>query len=408
MNINRQQLADLRGASRLVVDATLGITGLVEKMHHTIQLRPGPVGEAPGAGRTRGITGLVYRSIRGTTSLVGTGLDLALTPLGALLPQGESSASRDSIVAAINGVYGDHLAASGNPLAIDMSLRFVGQPLDLANPAALHAELQRRGGVARLLLMVHGLCLNERHWRRGGHDHGAALAEELDAVPVYLRYNTGLPVVANGRALSRLLDRLIKRWPGPAPGIAIIGHSMGGLVARSALHQGDKAGHSWVGRVGDCVFLGTPHHGAPLEQAGHWLDSVMEISPYVAPFTRLGKARSQGINDLRHGNVTRRPHRVVPLPARVRFYAVAASLRARRGALADRLLGDGLVPLDSALGLHADARLALPIPKRRRWIGSGIGHLDLLSHPEVYAQLRAWLASPPSRRSFTHRDPVFR
>jgi hypothetical protein len=139
------------------------------------------------------------------------------------------------------------------------------------------------------------------------------------------------------------------------------------------------------------VFLGTPHHGAPLERAGHWLDNAMDLSPYVAPFTRLGRARSAGIADLRHGNVTRKPREFVPLPDSVRFHAAAATLCAKRGPLADRLLGDGLVPLESALGRHRDPSRELAIPRRRQWIGYGMGHLDLLSHHEVYARLRDWL-----------------
>ena len=390
--VHRQHLADLQGASRLAVDATLGITGLVETMHRTIQLRPAPVGRDPGAGRTRGITGFVYRCVRGTTKLVGTGLDAALAPIASLLPEGESSPERDVAVSALNGVYGDYLARTGNPLAIEMSLRHRDRPLDPDAPRTLHEELGQRGGNGRLLLMVHGLCLNERHWRRGGHDHGAALADELGYVPVYLRYNSGLPVARNGRALAALLERLLAGWPGEAPELAIIGHSMGGLVTRSACHHARTARHAWFGRLRDGVFLGTPHHGAPLERAGYWLDKAMDLSPYVAPFTRLGRARSAGIADLRHGSVTGKPHEFVPLPERVRFHAAAATLCERRSALADRLLGDGLVPLDSALGRHSDPLRKLSIPRSRQWTGYGLGHLDLLSHPDVYARLREWLA----------------
>jgi pimeloyl-ACP methyl ester carboxylesterase len=392
--VRRQHLADLRGASRLAFDAAIGITSLVETVHHTIQLRPGPVGQAPGAGRTRGITGFVYRCVRATARVIGTGLDVALTPIVGLLPPGESSPERDTAVSALNGVYGDHLARTGNPLAIDMSLRYQDRPLELVEPGTLHEAVRRRGRGARLLLMVHGLCLNERHWQRNGHDHGAVLAAELGFVPLYLRYNTGLPVAANGRALAALLEQLYANWPGDPPRLAIVGHSMGGLVARSACQQAQRARHAWPDRLQDCVFLGTPHHGAPLERAGHRLDQVMDLSPYVAPFTRLGKARSAGITDLRHGNVSARAGRPVPLPARVRCYAAAATLCARRGPLADRLLGDGLVPLNSALGVHTDPSRELLIPKRRQWIGYGLGHMDLLSDAGVHAQLRAWLRGP--------------
>jgi hypothetical protein len=390
--VHRQHLADLHGASRLAVDATLGVTGVVEAMHRTIQLRPAPVGEARGADRTGGITGFVYGCVRGTTRLVGAGLDAALPPIAALLPEGEPSPKRDALVAALNGVYGDHLARTGNPLAIEMSLRHRDRPVDPRRPEALHDDWRRGGPRARLLLLVHGLCLNERHWCRGGLDHGEGLAEDLGFVPVYLRYNTGLPVADNGSSLAMLLEQLMAAWPSGEPELAVLCHSMGGLVLRSALHHASRARHRWPARVRDGVFLGTPQHGAPLERAGHWLDRAMDMSPYVAPFTRLGKARSAGIVDLRHGTITRRPGRFVPLPAGVRFHAAAATLCSRRSPLADRLLGDGLVPLRSALGDHADPAHRLAIPRSRQWIGYGLGHLELLGSPDVYAQLHAWLA----------------
>ena len=128
--INRRHLSDLRGVMRLAVDATVGITDLVEKMHHTIQLAHPPLG-ASRAGNTRGLTGLVYRSIRGTTQLVGKGLDAGMAPVTALLPETASPAARDAFVSAINGVYGDHLVQTDNPLAIKMSLRYAGQAVGL-------------------------------------------------------------------------------------------------------------------------------------------------------------------------------------------------------------------------------------------------------------------------------------
>ena len=81
----------------------------------------------------------------------------------------------------------------------------------------------------------------------------------------------------------------------------------------------------------------------------------------------------------------------VPLPSGVKCYAAAAVLATKRGLLSDRLIGDGLVPLDSALGRHRDVNRSLKIPKSRQWVGYELGHRDLLSHPDVYAQLRRWL-----------------
>jgi hypothetical protein len=152
------------------------------------------------------------------------------------------------------------------------------------------------------------------------------------------------------------------------------------------------------------VFLGTPHHGAPLERAGNWVDIVLGATPYAAPFARLGKVRSAGITDLRHGclldedwvgrdRFARRADRrqPVPLPEGVRCATVAASLGPPGGGLKQRLLGDGLVPLDSALGQHADPLRCLHFPEEWQWVGYGINHLQLLEHPQVFAQLLRWL-----------------
>jgi pimeloyl-ACP methyl ester carboxylesterase len=240
---------------------------------------------------------------------------------------------------------------------------------------------------------VHGLCLNDLQWRRDGHDHGEALAAELGCTVLYLRYNSGLRVGENGRAFSNLLETLFEHWPCPLDELTILGHSMGGLVARSACFYGAEQGHSWPSRLRKMVFLGTPHHGSPLERGGQRLDQVLDLSPYSAPFTRLGKARSAGIQDLRHGTITAGGPDYVPLPAGVECYAAAATLGSRNSLLTERLLGDGLVPLDSALGRHKDAARALDFRKSHQWISYETGHLELLRRPEVYAQLRTWFGA---------------
>ena len=53
----------------------------------------------------------------------------------------------------------------------------------------------------------------------------------------------------------------------------------------------------------EIVFLGTPHHGAPLERAGHGVDVLLDATPFSRPFAQIGKLRSAGILDLRHGHV---------------------------------------------------------------------------------------------------------
>ncbi len=391
--------ADIRGYSRLAVDATIGLTRLVESMHHNIARTPGPLGEysREPAG---GITGLVYRSIQGTTRLVGSGIDALLGKLLPLLePQlAPSSAAREAILAALNGVLGDHLATSANPLAIPMQLRHNGQPLILT-PQHLAAAIPRAGG--RILLLVHGLCMNDLQWQRNGHDHGAALAA-AGFTPLYLHYNSGQHISSNGRALAAILETLLQAWPVAVEQLAIIGHSMGGLLAHSACHYGRRAGHAWLQHLRQLIFLGTPHHGAPLERGGNWVNVILEVSPYTAALARLAKIRSAGITDLRHGSIVdadwkhgdrfaHKKHRTpVPLPAGVKCCAAGATLAA--GASAAELPGDGLVPLRSALGQHAEAERSLNFPESQQWVGYGMNHLDLLDSAGVCEQLRKWLA----------------
>lgn len=388
--INRRQLSDLRGAASLAVEATIGITDLVEKLHHTIQLAHPPVG-ASRAGNTGGLTGFVYRTIRGTTRLVGQGMEAGLAPVTALLPEAGSNARRDDVVSALNGVSGDHLAKTGNPLAIEMSLRYQGRTLDIKQPGFMSSVTGNEGLTGKLMLFVHGLCLNDRHWTRDGCNQGESLAIDLGYTPLYLRYNTGLPIANNGRDLAEMLENIVGDWPVPVTDLAMVGHSMGGLVARSACHHGSIDHHGWLQKLQSLASIGTPHHGAPLERGGTWLDTVMGLSPYVAPFTRIAKKRSAGINDLQHGSIAAGGEDFVPLPKGVDCFALAATLGKKRGRLAERLLGDGLVPLNSALGISRDPDRTLAIPESRQWVGFETGHIELLSNPGVYKQLRDWL-----------------
>ncbi len=230
------------------------------------------------------------------------------------------------------------------------------------------------------------------------------MARDLGYRVLHLHYNSGRHISHNGRDFADLLQASIAQWP-QVDELVLVGHSMGGLVSRSACHYAALAGHDWLPKLHSMVFLGAPHHGAALERGGNGLDLLLGVSPYTAPFARLGKIRSAGITDLRYGNVrdedwhgqdrfARAGDRRQPLalPPHVRCFAVAASTGKQPGDVGDRVLGDGLVSVESALGCHPDPGMALSIPESRQWVGYGINHLQLLHHPAVYAQLREWLA----------------
>ncbi|OYQ38989.1 permease [Rhodoferax sp. TH121] len=400
--------ADLRGVVQLATQATRGVARMAEGVHQSVWGSLGvPGGKAEGT--TRGLTGLIYQTVQGVTQLVGSGADAILTRLQPLLDAADAQApdtpQREAVLAALNGVLGDRLAASGNPLATRMQLRHAGQRLDWATPSTLPANTTVGG---KLLVVIHGLCMNDLQWTHttaGGEmrSHATALAA-LGYTPVNVRYNTGLHTSDNGAHLAAELAQLVAHWPVPVTEITVLAHSMGGLVTRSAVLQSVPAA-AWRQALKNIIFLGTPHHGAPLERAGNWVDVVLGATPYARPFAKLGQLRSAGITDLRYGHVSpedwqgrdrfqKGPDRrvPVPLPEGVACYTVAATTASRRGALADRLLGDGLVPLRSALGQHDDAKRRLVFAKPSQCIAYRMNHMELLHRPEVAAQLLAWLA----------------
>ena len=291
--------SDVLGFTRLAFDATAGLTDLVEGMHLNIARKPGILGP-PFEGPSRGIAGLVYQSIRAVTGLVGSGIDALLTPLVPLLGERNSPPGREAVLAALNGAMGDYLAGTRNPLAISMSLRRDGKSLSLESRDLARAIPSLSN---KPLVLVHGLCMSDLQWTRKGHNHGAALARDLGYTPVHLHYNSGLHISTNGRAFASLVETLVDRWPVPVEELAIVGHSMGGMLSRSAYHYATAAGYDWPRYLRKIVFLGTPHHGAPLERGGAWVNTAFGLSPYTAALARLGRIRSAGITDLRYGNL---------------------------------------------------------------------------------------------------------
>jgi pimeloyl-ACP methyl ester carboxylesterase len=394
----------LKSTSRLVIDALMSMTDVVESMHQRISplsKSATPVGNERG----RGISGLVYNSIRSITALVGKSLDKPLALIEQQMEQSPPSQGGQALISALNGILGDHLVKRESHLALPMTLRLDDQQLDYET---LAKSIQQSQG--KLLIMVHGLCMNDVQWTHAGHNHGKRLANELDYALAYLRYNSGQHISDNGKAFSQVLENVLTHALAHDNmlrlDISIIGHSMGGLVSRSAYHEAQALGHKWPDYCENLFFLGSPLHGAPLENAGNWLDMLLGIHQYTAPLKRLTQIRSAGITDLRHGNIletdwqtrnrfdfSRDKRTPLPLPPGVKCYALASTIAAQANKIGDQLIGDGLVPLDSALGRHENKAFNLHFPVERQWVGRDINHMQLLSNTEVYRAIKNWLAS---------------
>jgi len=419
-------VSDIQGLSQLATQGVLGVTGLAESVHGNVYKAVatpfGPLGArfvdaAPGASGVKpiGITGLVYGGIKGITRLAGGTVNAALTKAAPLITKRfgtpTSSPEREAVLAATNGVLGDQLLATANPLTIHMSLRHEGKPL-LLEKAALAQRLPHTG--AKLLVVLHGLCMNDWQWTTGGkntplYNHADVLVEKLGYTPVYLHYNTGLHTSTNGQQFANLLEQLFNEWPQPVEDLTLLAHSMGGLVSRSACHAAEQAGMAWRNQLKNIVFLGTPHHGAPLERVGNWIDTTLGSNRITRPFAAIGQIRSSGITDLRYGHVlesswlvngeeldrfVRSPdsREPLPLPQGVNCYAVAATTSNQPNAENDALIGDGLVPVRSALGQHDKTLHCLAFGQDHQLILPGMNHMELLSRPEVTAQLLRWLS----------------
>jgi pimeloyl-ACP methyl ester carboxylesterase len=392
----------VQGTAMLAFDSVHGITNSVEHMHDTIAHQslvwaPDIIGVRQAHGL---IASSVYTIIRGVNSALRqvTGLAFDLAPDSPANPR-ESDAELRA-VAAMNGVFGDHLEATSNPLAIPMQLRSAHQQLEM-DPAALSAAIPDAS--AHLVVLVHGLSLSELCWNRGGKPGiGSRLQNELGYTPLYLRYNTGRHISTNGQEFTGLLQQLCEAWPVPVKSISLVGHSMGGLVIRSACWHAAQQNHEWLPQLRRVVCLGTPHHGSPLERAGHALDSTMQKIPYLAPLA-FGKHRSAGIKDLRHGNLldedwqdipahqsrmdNRRP---VPLLPDVDYYLAAATVGAHRQDPRGKLFGDLLVRVDSAVGAHKNTLKKLHIKPENCEVFHDKNHLDLLDDERVHQKLIQW------------------
>ncbi len=391
-------------------------TTQVQQMHQAISAKTfDALQYVPGLAVPAGLVRSVHDAItHGVYAAVRHGGGAALTLAGlaeqlATDPAKPITGGELSARSALNAAFGDALARSGSALAVNMGFHADGVPLPLTREALA-------GLKARVVVFIHGLACDEHSWLLNSEawaapewasalppgepiHYGSLLAHELGMSCVYLRYNTGLAVEDNARELAAQLEQLLQAAPAGLNELVLVGHSMGGLVARAACDEALRLGLSWSRRTGMLICLGTPHQGARLEQLGHLTSVALAVSEVTQPLSRIANARSQGIKDLRHGRggVGERDERdergiaaradVGPeIPLRLVVGSLAGASSSALGKLAGKWLGDGLVSQGSAAddGLVGDVqRVELP----------GLGHMTLLNHPRVYEALRGWLAA---------------
>ncbi len=376
---------------------------------------------------------LVHRSVergvdRAVRFLLPATMKTAGRALAALLPlaaKGDELPSIDrfplgnQLVATANGFFGDQLITDANPIALTMGLRTElpdGRAVDLPIKAAAFSELLPRV-TPEVIVFVHGLSeierawtfQSERHWGEPGSSHGTRLADDLGLTPLFVRYNSGQRISASGRELHLILERIVASWPVPVERLVIVGHSMGGLVTRSACDAAartiaDGADVVWPEVVSDMVLLGAPNNGSGLERVVNNAIPVMDRIGELAPFGRFLQRRAVGIKDLRHGSVrdedweahhVDHPHDVrtdaLVLDA-MRVHAIGTTMSRDPESHLGRRFGDLLVNWASSSGSGDGREQGFT---SRTFLPS-MTHFGLLNHPEVYAVVRDVLTPEPA------------
>jgi PGAP1-like protein len=413
--------AELRAFGDLGGDAAAGVAELARGVHEAVADRVFEALGPPAASVRAAHDTVAAASYAGARMLVGSlvraGAFAGSLGVAADAPSVTEAGRGRALVSALNGAWGDRLSERDSPLALPMTVRVHRRDVGL-DSASLASAFADAG--PRVAVFVHGLGESDDSWGRRGigacPPYGERLAAEHGFTPVYIRYNAGLHISANGRSLAALLEQLVASWPRELSELALIGHSMGGLVLRSACHYGSDAGHRWPGRVATVFMLGTPHTGAPLERAANMAGHGLSLVPEARPFARALAARAVGVKDLRHGylvdddwegsdpDVLPSPDATeLPFLAHADHYFISATLSADPGAPSGRLLGDLLVQRRSAWSQRGRTeRLRFDLDHYRNL--GGANHFDLLNHPAVYEQISRWI----SGRSARGRAPAAR
>ena len=307
----------------------------------------------------------------------------------------------------LNGIIGDRLHSQENPLSAKMAFYRDRKPVsaDRSEIMKIYPDQKKK-----ICILVHGLVSDEIMWNFPDTDdnYGNLLEKDFGFSSFYLRYNSGLHISENGKTLASLINDLLNSLPVPAEEIVFIGHSMGGLVVRSACHYAEKFGFQWTEKISRTFFLGSPHLGAPLEKFGNAVTTVLSHIPN--PFTKLAKdiinTRSAGIKDLRFGYITdedwkeKDPDRFltntknpVPLLENVKYYIITGTMTEDPDSILSVWLGDSLVRKQSAKGESKNESHALKFLEEHHREFPGISHISLMRDERIYDQIRDWMQS---------------
>jgi pimeloyl-ACP methyl ester carboxylesterase len=401
-NLVRQTEDEAAALARLGFDELGGLVESIGAMERGIAARA--FRHVPAGRPIQRVHDAISRGVSGSLGAAASAAGRGAQTLVERRPRSEhplSASPRGGLgVGILNGLVGDRLEREGSPLHQPMAVRVDGLPVAPERRALAQAF---PAATPRLVVFLHGLMETERGWRLGGRQtYGSRLARDLGTTPVYVRYNSGRHISENGRSLADLLGRVVAEWPVEVEEVALVGHSMGGLVSRSACHLAALDEEEWVGRVRHVISLGSPHMGAPLEQAVHYAAFGLTRLPETRMLGTFLRRRSAGIRDLRQGSLVdddwhgRDPEALraaaceeVPLLEGATHCFVSATVtRSPRHPLG-RLVGDTLVLVPSASGRSRSRTLGFEAE-----YGLHVGathHIALLNHPAVYEKLRAWL-----------------
>jgi pimeloyl-ACP methyl ester carboxylesterase len=402
---------EMEAIGQLAGEALSAGGAFIQQFHAGIAERA--FGHAPASAPVRlihdGVSRAVYAGVRsGLSTAARAGAQFASRRAAEHGPAIAASPRAALALGALNGFYGDRVAARTPELAFTMEVRRHGAPVELTDRGIAAAFPD---ATSRVVVFVHGLCETDDAWRiaPGGpqradrRSYGQRLQDELGYTPVFLRYNTGLHISDNGRTLAGVLEALTRGWPDAVEELVLVGHSMGGLVARSACHYGEREGMDFAEAIRHVFCLGTPHLGADLEKGANALAWALAKLPETRPVGRFLNARSAGIKDLRYGSCVEedwcdcdpdeflrdRCQEVPFLPA-ANYYFIGAALNPPLG----RVIGDLLVRMPSASGRGTGRGRRIPFELDNGHELAGVNHFELLNHPAVYEQLRAWITRP--------------